>query len=155
MNTMVDALRELMQRRILVLDGAMGTMLQAERLDERAWRGERLKGHDSDLRGDSDILSLTRPDIVRKIHDAYLDAGADIIETNTFTATSIAQADYRLEPLVYEMNVASARIAKEAAAAAFERSPGQRRFVAGAVGPTNRTLSISPQASRACAGCNS
>lgn len=138
------ALRSLMQERILVIDGAMGTQIQAAKLGEADFRGERFANHPSELKGNSDVLVLTRPDVIRDIHTAYLDAGADLIETNTFTATSIAQADYGLESAVYDINVAAARIAREAADASTERS-GRRRFVAGAIGPTNRTLSISPQ----------
>ncbi|HSL33534.1 MAG TPA: methionine synthase, partial [Candidatus Limnocylindrales bacterium] len=136
---------------ILVIDGAMGTLIQSYQLDEAGFRGEgaengeaRLRDHPRDLRGDNDLLSLTQPAIVRAIHDAYLDAGADIIETNTFTATRIAQADYGLEAYVREMNAAAARIAREAADAAEAAEPGRPRFVAGALGPTNRTASISP-----------
>jgi 5-methyltetrahydrofolate--homocysteine methyltransferase len=138
------ALRSLLKDRILVLDGAMGTQIQARKLGEADFRGERFKDHPKELKGNSDLLVLTRPDVIRAIHDAYLDAGADMIETNTFTATSIAQADYGLESAVYDMNVAAARIAREAADAATQRS-GRRRFVAGAIGPLNRTLSISPE----------
>ncbi|MGZ3441694.1 MAG: homocysteine S-methyltransferase family protein, partial [Polyangia bacterium] len=138
------ALRALMHERILVLDGAMGTQIQAHKLGEADFRGERFKDHPRELKGNSDLLVLTRPDVIRSIHDAYLDAGADVIETNTFTATSIAQADYGLESAVYDINVAAARIAREAADASAQKT-GRRRFVAGAIGPTNRTLSISPQ----------
>ncbi|MCA1664006.1 MAG: homocysteine S-methyltransferase family protein, partial [Myxococcales bacterium] len=138
------ALRALMKERILVIDGAMGTQIQARKLGEADFRGERFADHPTELKGNSDLLALTRPDVIRAIHEAYLDAGADVIETNTFTATSIAQADYGLESAVYDINVAAARIARAAADAATQRS-GRRRFVAGAIGPTNRTLSISPQ----------
>jgi 5-methyltetrahydrofolate--homocysteine methyltransferase len=139
-----SALRSLLKERILVLDGAMGTQIQARKLGEADFRGERFKNHPKELKGNSDLLVLTRPDVIRAIHDAYLDAGADMIETNTFTATSIAQADYGLESAVYDINVAAARIAREAADAATQKS-GRRRFVAGAIGPLNRTLSISPE----------
>ena len=138
------ALRSLMKERILVIDGAMGTQIQARKLGEADFRGERFANHTTELKGNSDLLALTRPDVIRDIHDAYLAAGADVIETNTFTATSIAQADYGLESAVYDINVAAARIAREACDAAT-RKTGRRRFVAGAIGPTNRTLSISPQ----------
>jgi 5-methyltetrahydrofolate--homocysteine methyltransferase len=135
-------LRELLSRRILILDGAMGTMIQRYALDEAAFRGERLADHPVDVRGNNDLLVLTRPDIVREIHQAYLDAGADLVETNTFGATSIAQDDYQLGHLAYEMNVAAARIAREACAAfSTEERP---RYVAGALGPTPKTASISP-----------
>ncbi|MFL5770754.1 MAG: methionine synthase [Chloroflexota bacterium] len=136
----------LLAQRILVIDGAMGTLIQSYQLDEAGFRGTdaRFATHPRDLRGDNDLLSLTRPDIVRAIHDAYLGAGADIIETNTFTATRIAQADYGLEGHVREINAAAARIAREAADAREASEPGRPRFVAGALGPTNRTASISP-----------
>jgi 5-methyltetrahydrofolate--homocysteine methyltransferase len=133
-----------MRERILFLDGAMGTALQAYRLDEAAYRGERFADHGKDLRGNHDVLVLTRPAVVREVHDAYLAAGADIIETNTFSGTRIAQADYGLQAAVRDINVAAARLAREAADAFTARTPERPRFVAGAVGPTNRTLSISP-----------
>jgi len=135
-------LRELLVRRILILDGAMGTMIQRYKLGEAQFRGERLADHKVDLKGNNDLLVLTRPDVIREIHEQYLAAGADLIETNTFGATSIAQDDYRLGHLAYEMNVAAARIAKEATAR-FD-TPGKPRFVAGALGPTPKTASISP-----------
>jgi 5-methyltetrahydrofolate--homocysteine methyltransferase len=138
-----DVLGSLLEQRIVVLDGAMGTMLQREGLGEADFRGERFAGHPLDVRGNSDLLSLTRPDVVRKIHEAYFDAGADMVETNTFTATRIAQADYRMEHLAYEMNVAGARLAREAAAACEKRS-GRRLLVAGSLGPLNKALSLSP-----------
>jgi len=128
--------------RILVLDGAMGTMIQRYRLTEEDFRGEQFKNHTYDLKGNNDLLSITRPDIVKAIHKEYLDAGADIIETNTFSGTSIAQADYSLESSVYELNFKSAKIAKEVAIACS--TSDKPRFVAGAIGPTNRTASISP-----------
>jgi 5-methyltetrahydrofolate--homocysteine methyltransferase len=134
----------LLARRILVLDGAMGTMIQRHGLGEADFRGERFRRHPRELKGNGDLLSLVRPDLVEGIHHAYLEAGADIIETNTFTATSVAQADYGLEDLAYEMNLAAARIARRAADAWTARTPGRPRFVAGSIGPTNRTLSISP-----------
>ena len=130
--------------RILVLDGAMGTMIQRHALTEADFRGARFAGHGRDLRGDNDLLVLTRPDVIRGVHDAYLAAGADIIETNTFNSTAISQADYGLEALAYELNVEGARLAREAAAAWTAKTPDKPRFVAGAIGPTNRTLSISP-----------
>jgi 5-methyltetrahydrofolate--homocysteine methyltransferase len=137
-------LRELLARRIVVLDGAMGTMIQRHRLAEADYRGARFAGHPHDLKGDNDVLALTRPDLVSAIHEAYLDAGADVISTNTFNATAIAQADYGMEPVVYELNVAAARLARAAAAAGMARCADGPRFVAGALGPTNRTLSMSP-----------
>ncbi|MDP6946063.1 MAG: homocysteine S-methyltransferase family protein, partial [Myxococcota bacterium] len=122
----------------------MGTMIQREGLEEADYRGERLAQHPSDLKGNNDLLSLTRPDVIRGIHEAYLDAGADVIETNTFNATTISQADYGLEHLARELNQASARLAREAADAFTARDPAKPRFVAGVLGPTNRTASISP-----------
>ena len=134
----------LLAKRILILDGAMGTMIQRHKLSEADYRGACLADHPHDVQGDNDLLVLTRPDVIRMIHDAYLEAGADIIETNTFTATSIAQRDYKLEARVREINIAAARIARECADAWTARTPAQPRFVAGALGPTNRTASISP-----------
>ena len=115
--TTIETLRDLLVKRILVLDGAMGTMIQREELTEEDFRGERFAGHGSSLKGNNDLLSLTRPDLIRRIHDDFLRAGADVIETNTFNGTSIAQADYNAEEIVSEMNTAAARIACEAAAA--------------------------------------
>ena len=137
------ALRETAAERILVLDGAMGTEIQALKLSEEDFRGARFQDHTHDLRGNNDLLILTQPDSIRDIHLRYFRAGADIVETNTFSGTSIAQADYGLEAIVYELNRDGARLAREAAALA-QQEDGRRRFVAGAVGPTNRTLSISP-----------
>src|SRR5512138_2194373 len=122
----------------------MGTMVQRHRLDEDGFRGDRFATHPQPLRNNIDLLVLTRPALIAGIHDAYLAAGADIIETNTFASTSIAQADYGLESAAYELNVAGARLARRAADAWSERTPDRPRFVAGAIGPTNRTLSISP-----------
>ena len=139
-----DTLRSLLERRILILDGAMGTMIQRYKLTEADFRGERFADHPRDLKGDSDVLVLTRPDVISAIHHEYLAAGADIIETNTFGGTAVAQADYALEPFAYDINVEGARLAREAADAWTVRTPDRPRFVAGAIGPTNRTLSISP-----------
>ena len=137
-------LLDILGERILVLDGAMGTMLQAHAFDEAAFRGERFRDHPSDLRGDSDLLCLTQPAAVTAIHAAYLDAGADVLSTNSFTATSIAQADYGFDPAtVREMNVAAARLARDAADTAELADPDRPRFVAGSLGPTNRTASMS------------
>jgi len=136
------ALPALLAQRIVIIDGAMGTMIQRHKLTEADFRGERFSDHPKDLKGNNELLQFTRPDVLRGIHDAYLAAGADIIETNTFGATSIAQEDYGLAPLAREMNVAAARIAKQAALAAS--TPERPRFVAGALGPTPRTASISP-----------
>jgi 5-methyltetrahydrofolate--homocysteine methyltransferase len=137
-------LRALLRQRILFLDGAMGTMVQAERLSEKDVRGERFADHPKALGGNHDVLSITRPDVVRKVHDAFLDAGADIIETNTFSSTAVAQADYGLEGAIEELNIAAARVAREAADSWTARTPQKPRFVAGAIGPTNKTLSLSP-----------
>jgi len=142
--TTTERLEQLLAQRILLLDGAMGTMIQRHRLSEADFRGERFRDHPRDLKGNNDLLVLTRPDIVRDIHDAYLAAGADIIETNTFSSTAIAQADYGLEALAYELSHAGARLARTAADEWNARTPDRPRFVAGAIGPTNRTLSISP-----------
>jgi 5-methyltetrahydrofolate--homocysteine methyltransferase len=126
------------------LDGAMGTMIQRHKLEEEDFRGDRFKNHSHLLKGNNDLLSITRPDIIKGIHAQYFEAGADIAETNTFSGTTIAQADYHLEHIVYELNFQSAKIAKEVAVEFTKREPNKPRFVAGAVGPTNRTLSISP-----------
>ena len=137
-------LETLLRDRILVMDGAMGTMIQRYPLDEAAFRGDRFAGHPHDLKGDNDLLVLTRPDVISGIHHAYLEAGSDIIETNTFNSTAIAQSDYGFESIAYELNVEAARLARAAAGDWTERTPDHPRFVAGAIGPTNRTLSISP-----------
>ncbi len=134
----------LLKERIAVLDGAMGTMVQRYKLTEEDFRGSRFTDHAVDLKGNNDLLVLTRPEVIREIHIQYLEAGADIIETNTFSATRIAQADYHLEDLAYEINVAAARLAKEAVEEVCRRHPGRKAFVAGAIGPTNRTCSMSP-----------
>jgi 5-methyltetrahydrofolate--homocysteine methyltransferase len=141
---MFETLRTLLDRRILILDGAMGTMIQRYKLTEADFRGERFADHPRDLRGDSDVLVLTRPDVISAIHHEYLAAGADIIETNTFGGTTIAQADYALEAAVYDINFEGARLARAAADEWIAKTPDRPRFVAGAMGPTNRTLSISP-----------
>jgi 5-methyltetrahydrofolate--homocysteine methyltransferase len=135
---------EILKERILVLDGAMGTMIQRYTLEEEDFRGERFKDHAHSLKGNNDLLSLTRPAIIKEIHRQYLGAGADIIETNTFSSTRIAQADYGLEALAYELNYQSAKIAREAADEFTQPNPSKPRFVAGALGPTNKTASISP-----------
>ncbi len=140
-NTM---LLEQLRRRILVLDGAMGTMIQAYELEEKDYRGERFADHPSDVKGNNDLLSLTRPDIIAAIHRAYYEAGADFVETNTFSATRIAMADYGMEHLAYEMNVASAKLAREVADEFTRQNPERPRFVIGILGPTNKTASISP-----------
>src|SRR5688572_27725164 len=141
---MTDRLDALLTRRVLILDGAMGTMIQRYTLQEADFRGERFATHPHDLKGNSDVLVLTRPDVIGGIHREYLEAGADIIETNTFNAQAISQADYALEPYCYEINVAAAKLARAAADEFNARTPDQPRFVAGSMGPANRTLSISP-----------
>ena len=140
----LDALEMALKSRILVLDGAMGTMIQGHDIDEAGYRGTRFADHPCPQKGNHDLLSLTKPEIVSGIHTAFLDAGVDILETNTFNSTTIAQADYMMEAEVYELNRAGAQLAREAADKAAETTPGQPRFVAGALGPTNRTCSISP-----------
>ena len=141
-----QAFEAALRARILVLDGAMGTMIQALKLDEEGYRGARFDAWNREVRGNNDLLNLSRPDAVREIHLAYFRAGADIVSTNTFSSTSIAQADYGMEGIAYELNLAGATLAREAAAAA-EKEDGKRRYVAGALGPTNRTASISPDVS--------
>ena len=133
-----------LKNRILILDGAMGTMIQQYNLTEEDFRGERFKDWNQPLKGNNDLLSITRPDIIKSIHREYLEAGADIIETNTFSGTTIAMADYGMEGLVYELNYESAKIAREVCDEFKELTPDKPRFVAGAIGPTNRTASLSP-----------
>ena len=145
-NTTERQLRTLLAERILLLDGAMGTMIQSYRLQERDFRGERFAHHGCEVKGNHDLLTLTRPDIIREIHAAFLDAGADIIETNTFNATAIAMADYQMQALAYELNYAGARLAREVADA--KASEDKPRFVAGVLGPTNRTASIPADVNR-------
>ncbi|WP_052346707.1 methionine synthase [Hymenobacter swuensis] len=141
-------LHDILRQRVLILDGAMGTMIQRHTLTEEDFRGTRFANHSHPLRGNNDLLSLTRPDIIRGIHDEYFAAGADMVETNTFSGTTIAQADYALEHVVYELNYESARLARESADAFTALTPDKPRFVAGAVGPTNRTASLSPDVNR-------
>jgi 5-methyltetrahydrofolate--homocysteine methyltransferase len=137
-------LRAIAAKRILVLDGAMGTMIQSLRLTEEEFRGARFADWTRDLRGNNDLLNLTQPEHLRRFHLAYLHAGADILESNTFTSTSIAQADYAMEGLAYELNLEGARIARAAADEVSAETPDRPRFVAGASGPTNRAASMSP-----------
>ncbi len=132
------------QKRILVLDGAMGTMLQAYKFTEEDFRGKRFKNYPTSLQGNNDLLSITQPQAIKEIHAKYFEAGADIIETNTFSGTTIAMADYQMEDLVYELNYQSAKIAKEVADEFTQKEPHKPRFVAGSIGPTNRTASMSP-----------
>lgn len=137
-------IEDILKERILVIDGAMGTMIQRYTLTEEDFRGERFKNHSYPLKGNNDLLSITRPDIIKEIHRQYFEAGADIAETNTFSSTTIAQADYHLQDAVYDLNFQSAKIAKEVADEFTRREPHKPRFVAGAMGPTNKTASISP-----------
>jgi len=141
------SLQEILQQRIMVIDGAMGTMIQQYRLDEQGYRGERFAGWHKDIKGNNDLLSITRPQVIEAIHKAYLEAGADIIETNTFNATRISLADYDMQDLAYEINLQAAKIARKAADEFTARAPGKPRFVAGALGPTNKAGSISPDVS--------
>src|ERR671919_951531 len=138
--------RRIAAERILVLDGAMGTMIQELKLDEGGYRGARFDAWNREVRGNNDLLILTRPDAIRKIHRAYFQAGADIVSTNTFSSTTIAQADYGMQEIARELNVEGAKLARQAADLA-EKEDGRPRFVAGALGPTNRTASISPDVS--------
>ncbi|MBC32036.1 MAG: 5-methyltetrahydrofolate--homocysteine methyltransferase [Muricauda sp.] len=137
-------IKDILQERILVLDGAMGTMLQRYAFSEEDFRGERFKDWPSSLKGNNDLLSLTQPEAIAEIHRQYFEAGADIVETNTFSGTTIAMADYGMEELVYELNYESARIAKEVADEFTKKEPNKPRFVAGSIGPTNKTASMSP-----------
>jgi 5-methyltetrahydrofolate--homocysteine methyltransferase len=141
------ALEAAADERILIIDGAMGTMIQRHKLDEAGYRGARFKDWTRDVKGNNDLLVLTQPEIIGEIHEAYLEAGADILETNTFNAQRISLADYGMEELAYEINVAAAKIARAAADTWTKKTPEKPRFVAGAVGPTNRTASISPKVS--------
>jgi len=142
---MSDLLKQQLSKRILFLDGAMGTMIQGYNLEEEDYRGKRFADWDCDLKGNNDLLSLTQPDIIKAIHRAYYDAGSDIVETNTFNATTIAMADYKMESLAYEINFESAKLAKEVAEEVTALNPDKPRFVAGTLGPTNRTASMSPE----------
>jgi len=137
-------IHQLLSKRILIIDGAMGTMIQRYKLDEAGYRGERFANYSSDLIGNNDLLSLTQPKIIKEIHEAYLEVGVDIIETNTFNSNSVSMADYKMEELVYELNCASAQLARQAVAQYSKKTPDKPRFVAGAIGPTNRTASLSP-----------
>lgn len=143
-----DILRQLFATRIAVLDGAMGSMIQTYDLAEADFRGERFKSHSHDLKGNNDLLCLTRPDVIEKIHGDYFAAGADMVETNTFNSTAISQADYHLEPAVRDLNLAAVACARRAAQWAEAATPGRTCFVAGAIGPLNRTLSMSPDVNR-------
>ncbi|PLX14311.1 MAG: methionine synthase, partial [Marinilabiliales bacterium] len=135
---------DILYEKVLVLDGAMGTMIQQYRLKEADYKGDRFRDFTKDLKGNNDLLSLTQPQIIREIHEEYLNAGADIVETNSFNANGISMADYDMQELVYEINFESARIAKEATTAFTKKDSSKPRFVAGSIGPTNRTASMSP-----------
>lgn len=137
-------IREIINERILILDGAMGTMLQRHKFSEEDFRGERFKDWPVPLQGNNDLLSITQPDAIKEVHRLYFEAGADIVETNTFSGTTIAMADYEMEDLVYELNYESAKIAKEVAEEITQKEPHKPRFVAGSIGPTNKTASMSP-----------
>ncbi|MCL2877013.1 MAG: homocysteine S-methyltransferase family protein, partial [Betaproteobacteria bacterium] len=139
-----NELRQLLTRRILVLDGAMGTMVQRHGLTEADYRSERFQGHPKEIKGNNDVLVLTKPEVIGGIHRAYLEAGADIVETCSFNATRVSQADYSLSDIAYELNVASARLARGLCDEFTMRTPDRPRFCAGVLGPTSRTLSISP-----------
>src|SRR5215467_5515140 len=138
-----ETLEQLLRSRIVILDGPMGTMIQTFKLDESGYRGQ-FKDHPAELKGNNDLLNLTQPDIIRTIHRQYLRAGSDIIETNTFNANAISMSDYKMQAMTYDMNLAGARLAREAADEFMAADPGRARFVAGSVGPTNRTASMSP-----------
>ena len=137
----IAQLEALLRDRILILDGALGTMIQGYRLSEADYRGERFADHPQDLKGNNDLLVLTQPAVIRSIHSEYLAAGADVIETNTFNSTAVAQADYRMQHVVHELNLEAARLARGAADECTAKDPSRPRFVAGALGPTSRTAS--------------
>jgi 5-methyltetrahydrofolate--homocysteine methyltransferase len=137
-------IEDILKERIMILDGAMGTMIQRHKLEEADFRGDILKNHQHPLKGNNDLLSITRPDIIKEIHRQYFEAGADIVETNTFGSTTVAQADYHLEHLVYEINYQAAKIAREVADEFTKKEPHKPRFVAGSMGPTTKLASMSP-----------
>ena len=143
-NSRTELLKSLLASRIVLLDGAMGTMIQSHKLTEADYRGARFADFPHDLRGNNDLLTLTQPQVIRSIHEAYLEAGADIVETNTFNSNAASMADYHMQDLVYELNFAGVRLAREAADAMEARTPERPRFVAGVLGPTTKTASISP-----------
>ena len=140
----LQALKHALKERILILDGGMGTMIQSYKLEEQDYRGKRFADWPSDVKGNNDLLVLTRPDVIGAIEKAYLDAGADILETNTFNATQVSLADYGMQGLAYELNVEGARLARKIADAKTLETPEKPRFVAGVIGPTSRTCSLSP-----------
>lgn len=141
---MMEKIQDAIRRRVLLLDGAMGTMIQRMGLQEADFRGERFKDLPGQQQGNNDLLTLTRPDVIREIHRRYLEAGADIIETNTFSSQRVSMADYHCEPYCYELNLAAARLARALADEYTDRNPQQPRYVAGSIGPTNKTCSIGP-----------
>jgi 5-methyltetrahydrofolate--homocysteine methyltransferase len=140
----MEDIQNILKHKILVLDGAMGTMIQQYKFTEKDYRGEQFKNFHTSVKGNNDMLSITQPEAIKEIHAKYLEAGADIIETNTFSSTTIAMADYDMEDYVYELNFQSAKIAKEVAVEFTKKEPSKPRFVAGSIGPTNRTASMSP-----------
>lgn len=144
MSSKEQQLREAMAKKILIIDGAMGTMVQRYKLEETDYRGERFKDWPVDVRGNNDLLVLTKPEVIKEIHKQYLEAGADILETDTFNAQAISLADYEMQSLAYEINVAAARVAREAVEEYLAQHPGEEKFVAGAIGPMSKTLSLSP-----------
>jgi 5-methyltetrahydrofolate--homocysteine methyltransferase len=144
----MSSIKQEIKKRILVLDGAMGTMLQQYNFTEEDFRGERFKNYPSSLKGNNDLLSITQPEAIAEVHRKYFEAGADIVETNTFSGTTIAMADYNLEELVYELNYESAKIAKQVADEFTKANPEKPRFVAGSIGPTNKTASLSPDVNK-------
>ncbi|MGM0505189.1 MAG: homocysteine S-methyltransferase family protein, partial [Bacteroidota bacterium] len=140
---LLEKLKEELKQRIMVLDGAMGTMIQTYNLDEKAYRGERFRNIEKPVKGNHDLLSITQPEVICEIHQKYLEAGADLIETNTFNANAVSLADYGMEALAYELNVASAKLARRAIEK-YGRKDGHSHYVVGSMGPTNRTASLSP-----------
>ena len=143
LRNVAEEIERLLEDRILILDGAMGTMIQAFKLDESGYRGK-FKDHPAELKGNNDLLNITQPELIKSIHRQYLDAGADIIETNTFNSNAISMSDYKMESMVYELNLWGARLARQVADEFMTADPSRPRFVAGSVGPTNRTASMSP-----------
>ena len=141
-------IQELLKDRILVLDGAMGTMIQRYDLSEEEYRGERFKDIDQNVKGNHDLLSLTKPEVITEIHQAFLEAGSDFVTTNSFNANRVSMADYQMEELVYEMNLESAKLARKAADDYSRKTPDKPRFVTGTMGPTNRTASVSPDVNK-------
>ena len=139
-----ELLKKLLHERIVVIDGAMGTMIQGFKLGEADYRGQQFANYSCDLKGNNDLLCITQPEIIEQIHRQFLEAGADIIETNTFNANAISMADYGLESLAYDLNLAAAKVARRAAEAVTAKDPNRPRFVAGAIGPANKTASLSP-----------